>query len=116
MPVDDFIALVAQQEGSPAHANRGICRILLHTIDGPFRPNDSSNPEGCRKVISLKKLLNGDACWSTLKVVLLVGWSIDDSVRKTIESLLATPPPTANCGCLKSSPKRRNMAALESLL
>jgi hypothetical protein len=55
---DDFIALA---QGSPH-------RILLHTIDKTFRPNDSSDPEGHREIISLKNLLKGDACWSTLKV------------------------------------------------
>jgi hypothetical protein len=44
-------------------------------IDETFRPNDSSDPDGRREIISLKKLLKGDACWSTLKVVL--GWLID---------------------------------------
>jgi hypothetical protein len=76
--VDDFIALA---QGSPARANR-IRRILLHTIDETSRPNDSSDPDGRREIISLEKLLKGDACWSTLKVVL--GWLID-SVHKTIE-------------------------------
>jgi hypothetical protein len=76
--VDDFIALA---QGSSARANR-VRRILLHTIDEAFRPNDASDPEGRREIVSIKKLLKGDACWSTLKVVL--GWLID-SVRQTIE-------------------------------
>jgi hypothetical protein len=72
--VDDFIALA---QGSHARVNC-IRRILLHTIDAAFRPNDSLDPEGRREIISLKTFLKGDACWSTLKVVL--GWLID-SVR-----------------------------------
>jgi hypothetical protein len=70
--IDDFIALA---QGSPAHANRIVRRILLLLLkmDETFHPNDSSEPtpkEGHRKIISLKKVLKGDACWSTVKVVL----------------------------------------------
>jgi hypothetical protein len=67
-----LVIYIALAQGSllVAHANN-IRQILFHTIDETFCPNDSSNPDGRREIISLQKILKGDACWSTLKVVLL---------------------------------------------
>ena len=77
--VDDEI-LAAQ--GTEDRLNR-LRRQLLHLNDAVFRPNDQDDdPQLRREPISTKKLLKGDACWSTRKVIL--GWTVD-TLRKTIE-------------------------------
>jgi hypothetical protein len=56
---------------------------MLHTNDMVFRPNDEDDErEERRQPISLKKLLKGDACWATRKI--LLGWLID-TLKGTIE-------------------------------
>jgi hypothetical protein len=56
---------------------------MLHTNDMVFRPNDEEDErEERRQPISLKKLLKGDACWATRKI--LLGWLID-TLKGTIE-------------------------------
>ena len=51
-------------------------RQALHINDWIFRANDShDNPIVCKEPISKSKLLKGNACWSTTKVVL--GWMLD---------------------------------------
>ena len=75
--VDDFIAAA---QGSKRRLNR-VRRILMHAIDDVMRPVDSDDPTFRKQPISVKKLRQGDACWSTIKKVL--GWIID-SVAMTI--------------------------------
>jgi len=71
--VDDFIGAA---QGSAQRLNR-ICRTLMHSIDDVLRPVDSLDPELRKQPISVKKLRQGDACWSTVKKVL--GWIIDSA-------------------------------------
>jgi hypothetical protein len=59
--VDDFIA-VAQGD----HQNlRDVRATVLHSIDAVFRPNDGHDPNTLAEPVSLKKLVKGDASWST---------------------------------------------------
>jgi hypothetical protein len=76
--VDDAIGCA---QGSHARLGR-VRRILLVALDAVLRPLDSSDPSTRQEPASVKKMLKGDACWSTLKVVL--GWLID-TLRGTIE-------------------------------
>jgi hypothetical protein len=75
--VDDFIGAA---QGSTRRLNR-IRRILMGAIDDVLRPLDDTDPPHRREPISVTKLKQGDACWSTVKKVL--GWVID-SVAMTI--------------------------------
>ncbi|KAL7576529.1 hypothetical protein ACA910_018027 [Epithemia clementina (nom. ined.)] len=75
--VDDEI-LVGQ--GSHARLNR-FRRQLLHLNDAVFRPNDAMDTIR-KEPISLKKLSQGDACWSPRKVIL--GWQVD-TIAGTLE-------------------------------
>ena len=75
--VDDFLGLA---QGAPARRNR-VRRALLTSFDEVLRPLEAG--EGPRQEpVSVKKLLKGDACWATVKV--LLGWLVD-SIRGTIE-------------------------------
>ena len=75
--VDDFIGLA--QGG---RKNRGhVRRVLLHAIDSIFRPLDKDDDPLRREPVSMKKLLQGDCTWSTVRNVL--GWIVD-SVAMTI--------------------------------
>jgi hypothetical protein len=47
-------------------------RLGIRYLIGFFRPLDSSDPEARQEPVSVKKLLKGDACWTTRKQVL--GW------------------------------------------
>lgn len=69
--MDDFIAAA---QGRPADLQR-IRDTLLHTVDDVFRPLDSIDSAARKEPISVKKLRQGDACWSTCKEVL--GWLIN---------------------------------------
>ena len=60
---------------------KSLRRHLLHAVDLVLaRPEVSDLPRN--EAVSLKKLLQGDGCWSTQKVVL--GWIID-TLRQTLE-------------------------------
>jgi hypothetical protein len=99
--VDDEIQVA---QGSPARLNR-IRRVLLHCNDMVFRPNDTQDKGTPRRQpISESKLAKGDACWSTLKVIL--GWQID-ALQKTVE----LPPHQKErlLHILRNSSKRRRM-------
>jgi len=50
-------------------------RILLHAIDDVFRPLDPSDPPERWEPVLMKKLLEGDCSWGTIKLIL--GWIID---------------------------------------
>ncbi|KAI2491002.1 hypothetical protein MHU86_23570 [Fragilaria crotonensis] len=66
--VDDFI-LVAQTK---RHRQR-VLRAALHSIDRVLRPLLRDDPLSRNDPISIKKLRQGDACWSTTKTILGCG-------------------------------------------
>ena len=68
--VDDFL-LLAQTE---THKRR-VLRATLTSIDEVLRPLSSSDPIHRKEPASIKKMLQGDACWSTRKRIL--GWDFD---------------------------------------
>jgi hypothetical protein len=74
--VDDFIS-AAQRPFL-----RRVRKTLLHAIDDVFRPLSASDSEHRREPVSMKKLLQGDCTWSTVKLVL--GWIID-TLNMTIQ-------------------------------
>ena len=77
--VDDEILLA---QGTPNQLQR-FKRQALHLNNQIFRANDHhDNPTVRKEPISESKLLKGDACWSTTKVIL--GWTLD-TLRGTIE-------------------------------
>ena len=76
--VDDFLGVA---QGGKRRLTR-IKRALLHSLDRVFRPLDSFDLPDRQEPASVKKLLKGDATWSTRKTVL--GWTID-TVKRTIE-------------------------------
>jgi hypothetical protein len=76
--VDDFIGM-----GQGARKQlTNLRRILLHTLDEAFRPLESGDSPSRKEPASVKKLLQGDACWMTREVIL--GWIIDN-LKMTIE-------------------------------
>jgi hypothetical protein len=75
--VDDFCNLV---QGN-ARRRRVARRILFHAIDEVLRPLDASHAFH-QEPISVKKLLKGDGCWGTTKI--LLGWLID-TVTQTLD-------------------------------
>ena len=78
--VDDFL-LAAQT----ASQRRRVLRATLHSIDNVFRPLDPGDASHRKEPASVKKMLKGDACWSTHKRIL--GWDLD-----TQASTLNLPP------------------------
>ena len=66
--VDDLVVLA---QGSKRRLRR-MRRILFHCIDMVFRAPDKWDDKWKADPISLKKLLKGEGCWETTKVVL--GW------------------------------------------
>jgi hypothetical protein len=69
--VDDFLGVA---QGNPQRLQR-VRRILLGALDDVFRPLDSDDTEYRQEPASVKKLRQGDACWTTCLLVL--GWIID---------------------------------------
>ena len=69
--MDDFLGLA---QGSKA-ARTNVRRVLMSVIDDVFRPNEHTDADTRKEPISVKKLRQGDASWSTQKEVL--GWLID---------------------------------------
>jgi hypothetical protein len=78
--VDDFI-LAAQ---TLRHRQR-VLRTALYSIDNLLRPLATTDRPTRKEPVSVKKLRQGDACWSTRKTVL--GWDLD-----TVEGTLRLPP------------------------
>ena len=76
--VDDFIGMGQGTRGQLTNLRR----ILLHTLDEVFRPLEPDDSPSRKEPASVKKLLQGDACWATRKVIL--GWIID-TLKMTIE-------------------------------
>ena len=76
--MDDFCRLV--------QGNRWTCRwvkrILLRSLDRVFKPLDDDDTVSPQRPVSLIKMKQGDATWTTSKVIL--GWLID-TTAKTIE-------------------------------
>jgi hypothetical protein len=68
--VDDFL-LMAQTESQ----RREVMRASLHAIDAVFRPLSPTDPAHRKEPASVKKMLQGDACWATKKRIL--GWDLD---------------------------------------
>eukprot|EP00536_Pseudo-nitzschia_multiseries_P012239 jgi/Psemu1/31438/gm1.31438_g len=75
--LDDFCGLVQGNQWT----RRAIKRVLFPSLDKVFRPLDASDTPFRQEPASLKKMLQGDATWTTKKVIL--GWLID-SINKTI--------------------------------
>jgi hypothetical protein len=75
--VDDFLGLC---QGDRRERTR-VRRALLYAIDQVLAPLDSHLHPQHNEPASVKKMLKGDACWDTTKVML--GWLID-TVNKTI--------------------------------
>jgi hypothetical protein len=68
--VDDFLLLAQTQ----AQQQR-VLRSALHSIDDVFRPLSLTDPATRKEPASVKKMLQGDACWSTFKRIL--GWDVN---------------------------------------
>ena len=68
--VDDFL-LMAQTH----HQSTKVLRHTLHAIDQVFRPLGPQDPPHRKEPASVKKMLQGDASWSTHKRIL--GWDLD---------------------------------------
>ena len=78
--VDDFI-LLAQTRAQQTT----VLRSALTAIDDVFRPLSPDDPEHRKEPASIKKMLQGDACWNTRKRIL--GWDFD-----TESTTLNLPP------------------------
>lgn len=78
--VDDFI-LAAQTK----RHQRRVLRAALHSIDSVLRPLATDDRPSRKEPVSVKKLRQGDACWSTRKTIL--GWDLD-----TVAGTLHLPP------------------------
>ncbi len=66
--VDDFVGLAQKLK------QRVSC-TLLEAVDEVFCPLSPTDPPAQQEPISVKKLLEGDGSWSTIKLVL--GWILD---------------------------------------
>ena len=102
--VDDFIGAA---QGRRKHL-LNVRRTLFHTIDSVFRPLVATDPPSRKAPISVKKLLAGDAAWSTSKEVL--GWLLNTQHM----TLRLTPRRTARLTQLLFSdfPPHRKCATL----
>jgi hypothetical protein len=69
--VDDFLGVCQ----GPIPRRREVRRVLLNAIDDVLRPLEPDDNPYRKEPISVKKLRQGDASWSTLKEIL--GWLID---------------------------------------
>jgi hypothetical protein len=76
--MDDFLA-ASQLSGADLDQARS---TLFEAIDAVLRPLLPTNNPHCKDPISIKKLLKGDAAWSTQKCIL--GWTMFTMAR-TIE-------------------------------
>ena len=73
--VDDFCRLF---QGN-IWTRRWVKRILLRSLDRVFRPLDDHDTAFHQEPASLKKMKQGDATWTTSKVIL--GWLIDTKAK-----------------------------------
>jgi hypothetical protein len=76
--VDDFIRM---GQGTRWQLSN-LRRILLHALEKVFRPLKADDSLSRKEPASIKNLLQGDACWTTRKVIL--GWIIN-TLKMTIE-------------------------------
>ena len=76
--MDDFI--MASQ--SPPVQLTAIRNTLFHCIDTVLRPLSPNDFNGRKEPNSTKKIMKGDAAWSTEKMVL--GWKIN-TLQRTIK-------------------------------
>ncbi|KAI2489281.1 hypothetical protein MHU86_25315 [Fragilaria crotonensis] len=72
--VDDFL-LMAQTRAQQLR----VMRATLTGIDDVFRPLESTDPVHRKEPASVKKMLQGDAYWSTKKRIL--GWDVDTAAE-----------------------------------
>ena len=78
--VDDFL-LMAQTDAQRCK----VMRTTLNSIDAVFRPLSDTDPSHRKEPASVKKMLQGDACWATNKRIL--GWDFD-----TVSQTIHLPP------------------------
>ena len=78
--VDDFLLL---SQTTPTATK--VLRSALHAIDAVIRPLSPNDPPERKEPASVKKLLQGDAEWSTRKTIL--GWDVD-----TVDGTISLPP------------------------
>jgi hypothetical protein len=76
--VDDFIGMV---QGNRVHRQH-VKRVLLHALDSVFRKLETTDNPHHQEPASIKKILKGDATWSTRKNIL--GWVVD-TINMTVE-------------------------------
>jgi hypothetical protein len=76
--VDDFIGMV---QGNRVHRQH-VKRVLLHALDSVFRKLETTDNPHRQEPASIKKMLKGDATWSTRKNIL--GWVVD-TITMTVE-------------------------------
>jgi hypothetical protein len=60
--VNDFIVLAQKHK-------QQVCHTLLEAVDEVFCPLSPTDPPTRRESVSIKKLLEGDGSWSTIKLV-----------------------------------------------
>ena len=60
-------------------------RAALYSIDRVLRPRTADDRPNRKEPVSVKKLLQGDACWATQKSIL--GWDLD-----TVAGTMRLPP------------------------
>jgi hypothetical protein len=76
--VDDCIALV---QGNRVHRQH-VKWVLLHALDSVFRKLETTDNPHRQEPASIKKMLKGDATWSTRKNIL--GW-VAGTIKMTVE-------------------------------
>jgi hypothetical protein len=76
--LDDFIASVQEHK-----RGNQVRRILFQAMDSVFRPLEDSDPSTRREPISMKKLLQGDCSWGTIKTKTVLAWIIN-TVTQTL--------------------------------
>ena len=69
--VDDYLGVV---QGT-SQRRAAVRRVLLHAVDRLLRPLSADDHPARKEPISVKKLQQGDAYWSTRK--LMLGWLLD---------------------------------------
>jgi hypothetical protein len=69
--VDDYLGAVQ----GDSHRRSAVRRVLLHSIDRLFRPLSPDDHPSREEPVSVKKLQQSDAYWSTRKVML--GWLLN---------------------------------------
>jgi hypothetical protein len=68
-------------QGNRAH-RKHVKRVLLHVLDSVFRKLETTDNPHRQEPESIKKMLKGDATWSTRKTIL--EWVVD-TIKMTVE-------------------------------